>query len=136
MDELSELIEQLQREVAELERALRLREAEEGAKLRLEAARLKAAEARLARARQLLDSETAALAMVDQKRTHLLARIDGWQGQLWRIGYGSVAMVTVPMVMTSLPLAGVWLGSSWALALGAGQAALFAVLYLLIPEKR
>jgi hypothetical protein len=136
MDELSELIGQLQKEVSELERALRLREAEESAKLRLEEARLKVAQTRLARAQEALKADAAALAIVEEKRTHLLARIDGWQGQLWRIGHGSVAMLTVPMVTTSFPLAMVWLGSNWALGILGAQVAAFGILYFAIPEKR
>ena len=136
MDELSQRIEQLTKEVTQLERSLRLREAEEANELRQETDRVKTAEARLARAKAALQSEASALEVVEDKRTHLLARIDGWQGQLWRVGYGSAAMLTVSMVTTSVGLSFAWLGSGWAVAMLAGQGVLFGALYVLIPEKR
>lgn len=136
MDELEPLIGQLNAEVGELEQALRLREAEEGQKLALEAGRLKAAQARRARVKATLQKEGAALAGVEEQRAQLLARIDSWKGQTWRIGYGTAAMVTVTAALTSLPLQLMWLGSTWALAIGGAQAALFTALFFLIPQKR
>lgn len=136
MDELSELISRLQKEVAELEGALHLREAEEAAKLKLEEGRLRVAEARLARAQALLKNEAAALAVVEEKRTHLLERIDGWRGQVWRIGYGSAVVVTLPLMATTFTLATTWFGMGWALSLFGAQAAFFGALFVLIPEKR
>ncbi len=136
MDELSELTQQLQKEVAELERALRLRETEEAAKLRLKEARLRTAEARLARANALLKTDAAALDIVENKRAHLLARIDGWPGQLWRAGYGSVPALAVMSLLTAAPLAGVWLGNGWAGGILAGNLLVGGLLYFLIPAKR
>ena len=136
MDELSGLIQKLQKEVDGLERVLRLREAEEGARLRHEEAELRAAEARLTSARGILKQEADELVVLEEKHLHLLTRIDSWRGRLWRIGYGSLVAAMVPAALTSTALALVWLPSSWRLVWLAAQAGLFGLLYLFIPEKR
>ena len=136
MDELSGLIEELQKEVTELERALRLREAEEAAKLRLEGERLSAAEARLARARATLTADTASLAIFEEKRNHLLARTQGWRAELWKIAHGSAVMVSGVMIVTALPLAQRWLRGDWGIKLIGAQLALGLVLFFVIPKKR
>lgn len=136
MDELAPMIEQLEAEATELERALRLRQAEEGQRLDLEEARLLAAQERAARARETIKSRTDALVAVEAQRTRLRARTEGWRGQLWRIGYSSAAALAVGVAMASLPLTGAWFGRNWALGLGAGQVVLFGALYFLIPVKR
>ena len=136
MAELSQLIEQLQKEVAELERALRLREAEEAARLQLEEARLRTAQARLTRAQATLKSEAAELATIEEKRSDLLARIDSWRGKLWQVAHGAVPLLTVTMVATAYPLAKQWLGGDWALGISGAQLVSFLVLYFVIPQKR
>ncbi len=136
MDELSALIDPLTKEVTGLERSLQLREAREAASVAQAEARVAAAEARVAQAIATLKAESAALVIVEKQRSQLLARINGWQGQFWRIGYGTAVALTAPMLTTSVPLALNWLGGNWAMAIVGGQAALFAGLYFLIPAKR
>lgn len=136
MDELAPLIQQLQAEVTGLERALRLRQAEEDQRLDLEEARRGAAEQRLARARAALKSRGEALVALEAQRTLLRARTDGWRGQVWRIGHASAAALAVGAAVAAIPLTAAWLGRDWAAGLAAGQVALFVALYLLIPKQR
>lgn len=135
-DDLPGLIAQLEKEVAPLERALRLREAEERGRLAGEEQRLSAAKARAARAAATLKAEGAQLKQVELRRAELLQRVRGWRGQLWSIGHGTLAVSSVAGAMVAFPLVLSWLGTGWAVASAAAHAGLFVALYFLIPEKR
>ncbi len=136
MDELGPLIAKLQGEVAALEAAIDAREADEANQLGAQERRRSAAEGRLARARATLRTNGEALAVLDGRRANLLARIDSWQGQLWRMGHGSAVMTLFVAAVLPLPLVSVWLGSTWALGLAGAQLAAFVAAFFLIPEKR
>jgi hypothetical protein len=136
MDELSQLIETLQQEVGALEQTLQQREVDEGARLQQAEAKLEAWTARVTQAQAALQRDGAALSVVEAQRAQLLERIDSWQGQLWRIGYGSLVATMATLAMTSAALGGTWLPGPWGGVWIAGQAALFGVLYFVIPEKR
>jgi hypothetical protein len=136
MDELTALIEKLKGEVAALEAALDGREAEEARRLGTQEARLTVAEQRLVRARSQLSVDGAALTGLERRRTELKHRIEGWRGQLWRVGHGGMATGLVAAAVLPLPVVGIWLGTAWTLGLAATQLGLFVAAFFLIPEKR
>ncbi len=136
MDELSELIQGLQKEVAQLEGKLRVREAEEEARLKGDQSRLVTAQARLDTANTSLETHAATLSILQKRRASLLARTEGWQGQLWRIGYGSAVAAAVLMMSASLLVVRVWFGGDWAFGMLTAQVVLLGGLLLTIPEKR
>lgn len=136
MDELAALISKLEGEVAALEAAVDGRKADEASQLGVHERRLADADQRLTRARAMLSADGAALAALDERRAHLLQRIDSWRGQLWRMGHGTAVMALFVAALHPLPVISTWLGSSWAITLACAQAAAFAAAFFLIPEKR
>ncbi len=136
MDGLDTLIAQLRNEVELLEKPLREREAREDAQLdlqqrRRDAAQLALDEARLARSRYPL-----ALEKVEARRAELDRRITGWRGELWRIGYGSAAVLMVPLVLVDAALWRSWQNPTTASLVFVAQLAFLGILYLVIPEKK
>ncbi len=136
MDPLSALIEQLQREAAELEKPLKVREAREDAELATQKKRTDLARTQLADTRLALSQCPPALVRLEARSAELNRRINGWRGELFRIGYGSAAVLTVPLVITGFALWRQWLDGSTAGLVLLGQAIALTVLYFLIPEKR
>lgn len=135
-DELTGLIAKLEHEVQPLERALRLREAEEAHRLHIEEARLAAAQARQRAAEATLKSEAAQLVVLDARRAELRRVTDGWRGQLWSIGYGFLTTCALLSVLTAYPIVLRWFGQNTALGVVAAQFLAFGILYVLIPKKR
>ena len=136
MDELGALIEKLEGEVAALAAAIDARKADEERVRVIHESRVAAAKARVALTRAQLKSDGAALATLEDRRADLRRRIEGWRGQLWRLGYGSAAMVLVVGALTPFPLVDLWFGAQVALGLAAAQVGLFVGAFFLIPEKR
>ena len=136
MDELSALLQKLEAEVGALEELVDRQHGEEQKQLAEGDERVKAATSRIARARATLFNEGAAIRALEQRRTELLARIESWRGQLWKIGYGAMVMGLFAGAIIPVSVAAAWLGLQWALGLGLGQLAAFALAYFLIPEKR
>lgn len=134
-DELAALIAKLEAEVAPLERALRLREAEEAALLRTEERQLASALARRDKAEATLKSEAEQLARLEARRAELRRVTEGWRGQLWSIGYGAVVTAAFLAVVTAFPIIGRWFPNVSAIGVVIGQLIAFGLLYLLIPRK-
>ncbi len=135
-DELTALIARLEREVAPLERALRLREAEEAQLLRVEEGHLAHAIARRDKAEATLKAEATQLAALEARRVELRRIIDGWRGQLWSIGYGALTTAAFLAVVTALPVLRQWF-PTWSVGGVAGaQLVAFLLCYLLIPRKK
>lgn len=134
-DELTALIASLEKEVHPLEQALRLREAEEAQRLRAEEARLKAAHDRTRKAEAALAAEEAELARLEARRAELRRITEGWRGQLWSIGYGSVVSTAAIAVVAAFPVVDHWFHRTTALWVLGGQAVAFGFLWLVIPRK-
>lgn len=136
MDELGVLLEKLAGEVDALEAAVDSREADEARQLGAWEARLEAAESRLSKSRTILEADNAALAALEIERTQLLQRIDGWRGQLWRLGHGIAATALVTVAVVPLAVAIRWLGAAGSFGLVGLQLVLLLLGWFLIPEKR
>jgi exonuclease VII small subunit len=134
-DELTALIADLEKEVLPLERALRLREAEEGQRLKAEEMRLAAAQARVRTAEATLKAEAAELAVLDARRAELRRITEGWRGQLWSLGYGTLVTAAALSAITAFPVIGKWFPGTAALWVVGGQAVAFGLLWLFIPRK-
>lgn len=134
-DDLPALLVRLEKEVEPLEKMLRLREAEEGQRLRSEEARVESARTRAEKAQAALKVDQVALAALEQRRAELLARVKGWRGQLWSLGWSSVVLGHLALGITAFGLLSTW-APDWALWAVGGNAVAFALLYFLIPAKK